>query len=82
MPPRPKLNPMASGNPILARMSRAEARLDDHAAHLARHDTELRELNKDLGLLGDVVLRSQRRARGLLKLSTRKRRRSRKAGRH
>ena len=66
---------MPSGNPDLRSLSRINARLDDHERRLDGHDRELRELNLDLGLLGDIVMRSRKRAAGMKV----RRRRSRRA---
>lgn len=63
---RSRLRGMPSGNPILARMSRAEARLDDHEARLDAHDRELHEVDLDIAQLTDIVLRASRRARARL----------------
>jgi len=75
MAARSKLDPMPSGNPILGRLSRIDSRLDKHEARLDGHDLELRELNMDIALLGDVVLRAKLRARSRRKLATKGRNR-------
>jgi hypothetical protein len=53
---------MPSGNPDLAGLSRINARLDAHEARLDEHDHQLREINLDVALLGDIVMRSRARA--------------------
>jgi len=61
-----------SGDPIHARLSRIDRRLDAHETRLDGHDAELRELNRDIGVLGDVILRSKVRARARMKSSKRR----------
>lgn len=85
-PPPPSGNPALKGNAspkVEARFAQVETRLDGHDAHLARHDVELRELNRDIADLAAVVekasevarrakLREQARASSTVKVSRRR----------
>lgn len=57
MPRRSKIpDDVPSGNPILGRLAKLDRRVDDHEVRLTSAEVELRELNLDMALLGDMVV--------------------------
>ena len=54
---------------LMAEITRAHQRLDAHEERISATERELREVNRDIGVLGEIVLRSKARARRLLRRS-------------